>query len=31
VNIEGARDGVAGVGRFPTDDEFLAATARLIR
>jgi peroxiredoxin len=30
VNIEGAREGVAGVGKFPTDEEFLAA-ARQIR
>ncbi|MBI4011514.1 MAG: redoxin domain-containing protein [Candidatus Rokubacteria bacterium] len=29
VNIEGARDGVAGVGGFPTDEEFLAAAATL--
>lgn len=29
VNIEGAREGVAGVGGFPTDEEFLAAAATL--
>lgn len=29
VNIEGAQEGVAGVGKFPTDEEFLAAAARL--
>ena len=27
VNIEGAQQGVAGVGKFPTDEEFLAAAA----
>ncbi len=27
VNIEGARDGVAGMGAFPTDEQFLAAAA----
>ena len=29
VSIEAARDGVAGVGKFPTDEEFLAAAATL--
>jgi peroxiredoxin len=29
VNIEGAREGVAGIGKFPTDEEFLAAAATL--
>ncbi len=29
VNIEAARDGIAGVGKFPTDEEFLAAAAGL--
>jgi peroxiredoxin len=29
VNVEGARDGLAGMGKFPTDEEFLAAAARL--
>jgi len=31
VNIEGAREGVAGVGGFPTDEEFLAAARALER
>jgi peroxiredoxin len=31
VNIEGAREGLAGVGKFPTDEEFLAAAAGLGR
>ncbi len=29
VNIEAAAEGPAGVGKFPTDEEFLAAAARL--
>lgn len=29
VNIEGAREGVVGVGQFPTDEEFLAAAATI--
>jgi hypothetical protein len=28
VNIEGARDGLSGLERFPTDEEFLAAARR---
>jgi hypothetical protein len=29
LNIEGARQGIAGVGMFPTDEELLAAASRL--
>jgi peroxiredoxin len=29
VNVEGADDGLAGVGKFPSDEEFLAAAGRL--
>ena len=29
LNVEGARGGIAGVGMFPTDEELLAAVARL--
>jgi hypothetical protein len=29
VNIEGAREGLAGLEKFPTDEEFLAAAQRL--
>jgi peroxiredoxin len=31
VNIETAREGPAGIGKFPTDEEFLAAAARLAK
>ena len=31
VNIEGSREGMAGVGKFPSDEEFLAAAAGLSR
>ena len=31
VNIEGEKEGLAGLEKFPTDDEFLAAAQRLIR
>ena len=30
VNIEGAKEGLAGAGKFPTDDELLAAARALI-
>jgi hypothetical protein len=29
VNIEGAREGLAGVGKFPTHEEFIAAARTL--
>jgi peroxiredoxin len=31
ANIEGEKDGLAGLEKFPTDDEFLAAAQQLIR
>ena len=30
ANIEGERDGLAGLERFPTDEEFLAVARRLV-
>ena len=31
VNIEGAKEGLAGLEKFPTDEEFLDATRQLER
>jgi hypothetical protein len=30
VNIEGEKEGLAGLEKFPTDDEFIAAARRLV-
>jgi hypothetical protein len=30
VNIEGRKEGLAGLEKFPTDDEFLAAAQRVL-